>query len=88
MKKVTPTNQFKSDLKKYQNKQKIVDDLMNVIKMLQAGQKLPEKFKDHKLKGQYSSCRDCHIRPDDVFIYEINDTEVILIRFGSHAELY
>lgn len=88
MKKVTPTSQFKKDLRRYAGKQKIVNDLMGVIKLLQTGVKLPEKYNDHKLKGQYSSCRDCHIRPDAVLIYEIGETEIILVRFGSHAELY
>lgn len=88
MKKVTPTNQFKKDLRRYANKQKIVNDLMSIIKMLQAEETLPAKYSDHKLKGQYSSCRDCHIRPDAVLIYESNETEIILVRFGSHAELY
>ncbi len=49
---------------------------------------LPEKYKDHALSGEWQGCRDCHIKSDLVLIYEIDGDELILIRIGSHSELF
>jgi mRNA interferase YafQ len=46
------------------------------------------KYKDHPLSGKYKKYRNCHIEPDWVLIYEINDKELSLIRLGSHSELF
>jgi mRNA interferase YafQ len=50
---------------------------------------LPIKYMDHKLQGEYADCRDCHIYPDLVLIYQktlINSLK--LIRLGSHSKLF
>ena len=52
--------------------------------------KLSEKNKDHSLSGDYIGCRECHITPDWLLIYEIYDRELILYltRTGSHSDLF
>lgn len=55
--------------------------------MLRNQTPLPEKYKDHPLKGEYFGERDCHVKPNDILIYHIEDDCVVLMRFGSHNKL-
>lgn len=88
MKKLSTSKQFKKDLKKYLNDEKTEEVLRNITKILRDGEKLPKKYKDHKLQGDYSNCRDCHIKPDLILIYEATKAEITLIRIGTHSELF
>ena len=49
---------------------------------------IPDKYRDHALSGEWAGCRDCHVKPDLVLIYEKIDNDLILIRLGTHAELF
>ena len=51
---------------------------------------LAQHFEDHPLKGEKQSRRDCHIRPDLVLIYKLDEAnnKLILERIGSHSELF
>ncbi len=51
---------------------------------------LEERYRDHKLSGNYEGLRECHINPDWLLIYEIRDDELILVlnRTGSHSDLF
>ena len=64
--------------------------LTEIIRKLSEGKALPEKNKDHSLSGDYIGCRECHITPDWLLIYEIYDRELILYltRTGSHSDLF
>ncbi|MCI6652188.1 MAG: type II toxin-antitoxin system YafQ family toxin [Ruminococcus sp.] len=64
--------------------------LKDVIEILASGQMLPEKYKDHNLTGNYYDCRECHITPDWLLIYKINNNELILYltRTGTHSDLF
>jgi mRNA interferase YafQ len=75
-------------LPKKQNKD--IEKLYTVIEKLANGEELEEKYRDHDLKGNYKGCRECHIEPDFLLVYEIyNDVLVLLLnRTGSHSELF
>ena len=64
--------------------------LTDIIKKLAAGDPLPEKNRDHQLSGDYAGCRECHITPDWLLIYEVDGDELILYltRTGSHSDLF
>ena len=64
--------------------------LANVIDALAMRQPLAEKYKAHSLIGNYKGCRECHITPDWLLIYEISDKELILYltRTGTHSDLF
>ena len=85
-----PTTQFKRDLKKAQKQNKNLDLLNKVLQQLAAGIPLPEKNRDHALTGNYAGCRECHIQPDWLLIYEIAEDTLFLYltRTGSHNELF
>lgn len=85
-----PTTQFKRDLKKAQKQNKNLDLLNKVLQQLADSIPLPEKNRDHALTGNYAGCRECHIQPDQLLIYEIAEDTLFLYltRTGSHNELF
>ena len=87
---IKPTSQFKKDLKKMVKQHKDLSLLTEIINNLANAVPLPEKNKDHELSGNFKGCRECHIQPDWLLIYEINNNELILYltRTGSHSDLF
>jgi len=90
MYKVFATTKFKKDLKLAIKRGYNISLIDVVITMIAEGKPLPEKYKDHPLKGEFEGCRECHITPDWLLIYEIADEELILYltRTGTHSDLY
>lgn len=87
---VKPTSRFQKDLKKAQKRGLDLELLAEVIKKLAAGEELPPRNRDHALIGDYSGCRECHIQPDWLLIYEAEQEELFLylIRTGIHSDLF
>ena len=87
---VKPTSRFKKDLKRISLQGLDTNELMQVVERLASGDFLEEKYRDHALGGEFKGCRECHIHPDWLLIYEI-DKDVLflyLTRTGSHSELF
>ncbi len=84
------TNSCKKDIKKASKQGKNIDLLFEVVDKLSEGIELEPKYKDHKLSGKFEGKRECHIEPDFLLIYEINEIEIILylVRVGTHSELF
>ena len=84
------TTQFKKDYKLAKKQGLRLGDLAGVISMLANGETLPEKYRDHELKGKYKGHRECHITPDWLLIYKIAEDVLILslVRTGSHSKLF
>lgn len=84
------TSQFKKDLKQAKKQGKNTDKLFAVIEKLASGEVLESKYKDHALAGNYKDCRECHVEPDWLLIYEIFENTLVLMlyRAGSHSELF
>lgn len=87
---VRPTTKFQKDLKRVQRRGYDISLLTDIIKKLAKGEVLPEKNKDHNLTGNYIGCRECHITPDWLLIYEISDGDLFLYltRTGTHSDLF
>ncbi len=85
---ISPTNQFKKDVKISQKRNKDFTKFKEIIEFLIWQKPLPEKYKDHKLKGDYLGSRECHIEPDWLLIYRVENDYLILIRLGSHSDLF
>ena len=71
-------SQFKKDFKKYRHNEPVLEEFEEVIKMLRNRIKLPEKYIDHSLGGQYKGMRECHLKPDVLLIYSIMEDSQIL----------
>lgn len=82
------TTSFKKDYKKLSQKNKNI--LKEVIIKLANNEILEEKYKDHKLIGDYIGCRECHVKPDLMLIYRIDNQvlELALVRIGNHSDLF
>ncbi len=87
---VVLSNQFRRDLKLAAKRGYDLDLLDEVVTKLASGDTLPEKNKDHNLTGKYSGFRECHIQPDWLLIYRVEETEIILFlsRTGTHSDLF
>ena len=87
---VRPTTRFRRDLKRLQKRGYNLDLLDEVIQMLAEGKPLPARMRDHPLVGNYDGCRECHISPDWLLVYEIWQEELILylMRTGTHSDLF
>ena len=81
---------FKKDYKRIVKRGYDIRLLEEVISILANQEPLPEKFRDHSLLGKYTGCRECHITPDWLLIYEIDGDELILYLTGtgSHSDLF
>ena len=74
---VKPTTKFQKDLKRIQKRGYDISLLTEIIKKLANGETLPEKNRDHNLSGDYLGCRECHITPDWLLVYEIDNGKLI-----------
>ncbi len=82
------TKRFEKDVKLAIRRGKDIKKLKLVIRLLEEGKKLPIKYKDHYLIGNYNNRRECHIEPDWLLIYLPRKKEIIFERTGSHSDLF
>ena len=82
------TKAFKRDIRKMVKRAKNLEKLYTVIELLAEGARLPTKYRDHNLTGNWQGCRECHIEPDWLLIYEISGSSLFLERTGSHSDLF
>lgn len=90
MLKVQYQAKFKKDYKAIIKRGYNQEDFKTVINLLVSGKPLPEKYKDHSLSGKYIGFRECHIKPDWLLIYRI-DNDILtltLVRTGTHSDLF
>ncbi|CAK7071041.1 type II toxin-antitoxin system YafQ family toxin [Fusobacterium varium] len=90
MLKVRYHNQFKRDYKLALKRGCKPELLEEVVELLVNEIVLPEKYKDHKLTGNYKNFRECHIQNDWLLVYKIKKDELILVlsRIGTHSDLF
>ncbi len=82
------SNQFKRSYKKLKLSDKEEQAFIDVAFKLLSGVALDAKYRDHYLSGDYADYKECHIRPDLLLIYKIEDNIVKLVDIGSHSELF
>ena len=88
MRRIAVTDTFKDDLKNIRQRGWNENLLWKAVKLIQRGIKLPYKYYDHPLKAKYIGYRDCHIETDWVLIYKNEKERLILVRTGSHSDLF
>ena len=81
---------FKKDYKRVKRRGYDTRLLEKVVGLLAEGRGLPAEYKDHALSGDYIGCRECHIAPDWLLVYEIIEGELLLYltRTGTHSDLF
>lgn len=87
---IKPSNQFKKDVKLAQRRGYDLSKLTVVIKKLANGETLESRYRDHQLTGNFGVCRECHIQPDWLLVYEIENEQLMLFlsRTGTHSDLF
>jgi mRNA interferase YafQ len=61
-----------------------------IIEYIRQRKVLESKYKDHALHGAYVGYRECHIKPNVLLLYEVDDVGryITLVNIGSHSELF
>ena len=82
--------QFKKDYKLALKRHLDIELLDNIIRSLSRGETLPEKNRDHALTGDWVGHRECHILPDWLLVYRIEDDVLVLTlaRTGTYSDLF
>lgn len=90
MLKVRYSSQFKKDYKLIIKRGYNVNLFEEVLELLVFNKPLPEKHLDHQLIGNYKGYRECHITPDWLLIYKLEEDilTLSLTRTGTHSDLF
>lgn len=90
MLKIVASNKFKKDLIIASKRGFDLSLLKKVVDALANGETLAPKYKDHPLIGNFADFRECHVKPDWLLIYRIDDEELelYLFRTGTHSDLF
>jgi len=79
---------FLKELEKLRKRGKDPEKLFQVVDLLIKGKPLPAKNRNHKLHGEFKGLWECHIEPDWLLVYDKTPIEIILIRTGTHSDLF
>jgi mRNA interferase YafQ len=84
------SSRFKKDLKRCVKRNLDISKMNTVVEILLTGEKLPEKYQDHRLSENWIGHRECHIQPDWLLVYLIQDDVLVLTltRTGTHSDLF
>lgn len=84
------SNRFKKDLKIAAKRKLNLNLLDEIVDKLASGETLPDKNRDHALSGDYAGFRECHIQPDWLLVYRVENEELLLFLFrtGTHSDLF
>lgn len=87
---VKPTTQFRKDYKLAMKRGLRISLLEDIVSLLALGEPLPDKNKDHALSGDWVGHRECHIQPDWLLVYRVEENVLVLtlVRTGTYADLF
>lgn len=82
-------NSFRDDTKRlYKRNIMAQDEIAPIVEKLLNQEQLDPQYNDHQLKGDYVGYRDCHIKPDLVLVYKIQNDTLYLSRIGRHRDIF
>ena len=90
MRSIQFTSKMKRDVKRARKRGKDISKMTDALDWLASENQMPEKYKDHPLKGEMQGFRECHIEPDWLLIYKIDREELVLLAVGTgtHSDLF
>jgi mRNA interferase YafQ len=88
MLKIILTNRFEKNLQRMIKRGKDINKIQFVIELLCQQRKLPTKYREHLLIGNRQGFWECHIEPDWLLIYKIDESELLLADTGTHSDLF
>ncbi|MBU1014993.1 type II toxin-antitoxin system YafQ family toxin [Patescibacteria group bacterium] len=88
MRRIRQHQRFRKDLKKVKARGKDGQKLSDAVYALARLGQVPITLRPHRLGGAWADFWECHLEPDWLLVYSVSDTEVILVRTGTHADLF
>jgi mRNA interferase YafQ len=88
MRRISQHAQFRSDLRRQRRRGKDIEELIAAVELLAETGSLPEGYRPHRLSGEWKGVSECHIDSDWLLIYDVTPEEVLLIRTGTHSDLF
>jgi mRNA interferase YafQ len=88
MRRIRQRKRFIDDLKRMRRRGNEIEDLIAAVELLAETGSLPAGYRPHRLAGEWKGIWECHIEPDWLLIYEVTDSEVRLLRTGTHSDLF
>jgi mRNA interferase YafQ len=88
MRRITQQRQFRNDSRRLKRLGRDLEELIAVVELLAETGTLPPDYRPHRLSGEWKGVWECHIEPDWLLIYQVTPAEVILIRTGTHSDLF
>lgn len=87
---LSTTNRYEKDVKLAKKRGLDIEKLIDLVEDLVNDVPLPSNRHDHPLIGDYAGCRECHIEPDWLLIYEKTEQIklITLLRTGTHSDLF
>lgn len=85
---VKTTSQFESDFRRMVRSGRDAKLLWAVVELLVSKERVPAEYRDHELEGEWAGVRDIHLEADWLLLYQISLQELILIRTGTHQDLF
>jgi len=82
------TRQFERDVKLQEKRGKELGKLKDVLRCLIEEKPLAAKNRAHSLSGDFAGYRECHIEPDWLLIYKLEEGTIYLVRTGTHSDLF
>ena len=88
MRTAIPSTKFRKDLRKCHKRGKNISKIESVIETLLTDKELESRYRPHLLSGDWSGYSECHIEPDWLLIYRLTNSELHLVRTGTHSDLF
>jgi len=88
MRRIRQQARFHRDLKRQKRRGKNIEELIAVVELLAQDGELPAGYRPHRLSGEWKGIWECHVEPDWLLIYDVTPEEVLLIRTGTHLDLF
>ena len=88
MRTIVQQRRFRDDVRRQKRRGKDIEELIAAVELLAEQGELPAAYRPHQLSGVWKGVWECHIDPDWLLIYVITEQEVLLIRTGTHKDLF
>jgi mRNA interferase YafQ len=88
MRRIAQQRRFRIDLKRQKRRGKDIEELIAAVELLAETGMLPAGYRPHRLTGEWKGVWECHIEADWLLIYDVTPSEVLLIRTGTHSDLF
>ncbi|MDR2962754.1 MAG: type II toxin-antitoxin system YafQ family toxin [Bacteroidales bacterium] len=87
---ILATNEFKKQLSLSYKRNLDLRLLERVIHTIAKGARLDSKYVPHQLHGYGAETWECHVKPDWLLVWQVNNEELTLILFqlGTHSDLF